>query len=166
MGMKTMKMKGWMACAAIMFAVCLVASGMQAMAAEPDGVRDLGHKPTVALVLCGGGAKGAAHIGVIKVLEETGVKVDMVVGTSIGGIVGGLYAMGYDSHKMDSLFRNVDWEFLLSNSVPRREISFDRKQSDEKFLFKVPFSTLYDRNKNLSGKDGNGADEMDVAMFQ
>jgi NTE family protein len=102
---------------------------------------------------------------VIKVLEETGVKVDMVVGTSIGGIVGGLYAMGYDSHKMDSLFRSVDWEHLLSNNVPRREISFDRKQSDEKFLFKVPFSTLYDRNNKLSGKDVNGADEMDVAMF-
>ena len=114
MGMKTMKMKGRMACVAIMLTVGLVAYGMPALAvesvaAEPDGVRDLGHKPTVALVLCGGGAKGAAHIGVIKVLEETGVKVDMVVGTSIGGIVGGLYAMGYDSHKMDSLFRRVDW---------------------------------------------------------
>ena len=126
-----------------------------------SGVRDLGYKPTVALVLCGGGAKGAAHIGVLKVLEETGVKVDMVVGTSIGGIVGGLYAMGYDSHKMDSLFRNVDWEFLLSNSVPRREISFDRKQTDEKYIFKVPFSTLYDRNAKVSGDDG----DMDVAMF-
>ena len=126
-----------------------------------SGIRDLGYKPTVALVLCGGGAKGAAHIGVLKVLEETGVKVDMVVGTSIGGIVGGLYAMGYDSHKMDSLFRNVDWEFLLSNSVPRREISFDRKQTDEKYIFKVPFSTLYDRNARVSGDDG----DMDVAMF-
>ena len=143
-----------------------------AQSAAQTGVRDLGYKPTVALVLCGGGAKGAAHIGVLKVLEETGVKVDMVVGTSIGGIVGGLYAMGYDSHKMDSLFRNVDWEFLLSNSVPRREVSFQRKQMDQKYLFTVPFSTLYDKGNRMlrkgAGVDGSArgdGDDMDVAMF-
>ncbi|MBR5856648.1 MAG: patatin-like phospholipase family protein [Bacteroidales bacterium] len=111
-----------------------------------SGVTDIGRRPKVALVLCGGGAKGAAHVGVIKALEESGVEIDMVLGTSIGGIVGGLYAMGYDSHKMDSLFRNVDWTYLLSNNVPRRDISFDKKLMDDKYLFKVPFATLYDRN--------------------
>lgn len=131
-----------------------------------QGIKDPGYKPRVALVLCGGGAKGAAHVGVIKALEESGVEVDLVVGTSIGGIVGGLYAMGYDSYKMDSLFRNVDWTYLLSNHVPRRDVSFDRKQMDEKYLFKVPFATLYDRN-NRSARESmkEGENSIEVAML-
>ena len=121
--------------------------------------KDPGHRPKVALVLCGGGAKGAAHVGVIKALEESGVEIDMVVGTSIGGIVGGLYAMGYDSHKMDSLFRNVNWSYLLSNNVPRRDASFDNKQMDDKYLFKLPFATLYDRNNKEIRRKAKKSDE-------
>ncbi|MBQ3174383.1 MAG: patatin-like phospholipase family protein [Bacteroidales bacterium] len=117
-----------------------------------SAIKDPGYRPKVALVLCGGGAKGAAHVGVIKALEESGVEIDMVVGTSIGGIVGGLYAMGYNSHKMDSLFRNVDWSYLLSNSVPRKDLSFDKKQMDDMYLFKLPFATLYDRNSKEQRK--------------
>lgn len=131
-------------------------------------IRDFGRRPKVALVLCGGGAKGAAHVGVIKALEESGVEVDMVLGTSIGGIVGGLYAMGYDSHKMDSLFRNVDWTYLLSNNVPRRDISFEKKQMDDMYLFKIPFATLYDRNnRDVRKKNREGEDITDpsTAMF-
>ena len=130
--------------------------------------KDPGHRPKVALVLCGGGAKGAAHVGVIKALEESGVEIDMVVGTSIGGIVGGLYAMGYDSHKMDSLFRNVNWSYLLSNNVPRRDASFDNKQMDDKYLFKLPFATLYDRNNKEIRRKAKKSDELAnpaTAMF-
>ncbi|MBE6229193.1 MAG: patatin [Bacteroidales bacterium] len=128
-------------------------------------VRDPGRRPKVALVLCGGGAKGAAHVGVIKALEESGVKVDMVVGTSIGGIVGGLFAMGYDSQKMDSLFRSVDWSYLLSNNVPRKDLSFDKKQMDDKYLFKLPFATLYDRNSKEQRKQ-MGEDDLQAAVTQ
>ena len=69
----------------------------------------------VALVLGGGGAKGAAEVGIIKVLEEEGVHIDMVVGTSIGSICGAMYAVGYTGNQMDSLFRSQDWGYLFSD---------------------------------------------------
>lgn len=97
-------------------------------------------RPTVALVLCGGGAKGAAHIGAIKVLEEANVPIDMIVGTSIGGLVGGMYAMGYNAAQLDSIVASCDWGYLLSNNTSsRRDASFERKSLDAKYLLKVPF---------------------------
>ena len=69
----------------------------------------------VGLVLGGGGAKGAAEVGVLKVLEEAGIPIDYIAGTSIGAIVGGLYAIGYDAADIDSLYRNQNWIFLLSD---------------------------------------------------
>jgi len=81
-------------------------------AAEPAGER-----LKVGLVLGGGGAKGAAEVGVLKVIEEVGIPIDYIAGTSIGSIVGGLYAMGYDSHDLDSLFVNQDWLLLFTGNV-------------------------------------------------
>ena len=74
-------------------------------------------RPTVALVLSGGGAKGAAHIGVIRYVESLGIPVDMVLGTSMGGLVGGLYALGYTPDQMDTLIRGIDWQWALSESL-------------------------------------------------
>lgn len=74
----------------------------------------------VGLVLGGGGAKGAAEIGVLKVLEEADIPIDYIAGTSIGAIVGGLYAIGYNAAELDSLYRNQDWLFLLSDQVKRK----------------------------------------------
>ena len=73
----------------------------------------------VGVVLSGGGAKGVAHIGVLKVLEKAGIPVDVIVGTSMGSIVGGLYAIGYSADQLDSLVRVQDWMFLLSDKVNR-----------------------------------------------
>ena len=78
----------------------------------------------VGLVLSGGGAKGVAHIGVLKVLEEAGIPIDCIVGTSMGSIVGGLYAIGYDACAMDTLVRCQDWPFLLSDKVYRYNLPF------------------------------------------
>ena len=78
----------------------------------------------VGLVLGGGGAKGAAEVGVLKVLEEAGIPIDYIAGTSIGAIVGGLYAIGYDAADIDSLYRNQDWLFLLSDQVKRESETF------------------------------------------
>lgn len=103
-------------------------------------------RPTVALVLCGGGAKGAAHIGAIKVLEEANVPIDMIVGTSIGGLVGGMYAMGYTASELDSIVSGCDWNYLLSNNTSRRDASFDRKSLDSKYLLKVPFYKISGEN--------------------
>lgn len=97
------------------------------------------HRPAVALVLSGGGAKGAAHIGVIRYLEAIGMPVDMVLGTSMGGLVGGLYALGYDVGQLDSLVRHMDWSYALSDRVPREYISYAETKYREKYLLSFPF---------------------------
>lgn len=102
------------------------------------------HRPTVALVLSGGGAKGAAHISVIRVLESYGIPVDMVLGTSMGGLIGGLYALGYTPDQMDSLVRNMDWGWAFSDELPREYVSYADMKYKEKYLISVPF--YYERD--------------------
>lgn len=85
-----------------------------------DGVDSLSDGSSkVALVLGGGGAKGAAHVGVLKVIEEAGIHPDIIVGTSIGGIVGGLYSIGYKAAELDSLFHSQQWLQLFTNEAIR-----------------------------------------------
>lgn len=93
----------------------------------------------VALVLGGGGAKGVAHIGVIKVLEEAGIPIDMIAGTSMGAIVGGLYAIGYSPEEIESMVRNQDWEMLLSDRVKRSSQFFPEKENSERYILSLPF---------------------------
>lgn len=94
----------------------------------------------VGLVLGGGGAKGAAEVGVLKVLEEAKIPVDYIAGTSIGAIVGGLYAIGYAPADLDSLFRTQDWAFLLSDQVKRESTTFQSREESEVYLIQVPLS--------------------------
>lgn len=94
----------------------------------------------VGLVLGGGGAKGAAEVGVLKVLEEIGMPVDYIAGTSIGSIVGGLYAIGYTPEELDSLFRTQNWTYLLSDQVKRESKSFTYKRDEEAYILRIPFS--------------------------
>ena len=112
---------------------------------ESKGQINLGqHKKDikVGLVLCGGGAKGVSHIGVIKRLEELQIKPDLIVGTSMGALVGGLYAMGYDSKQMDSIVTTADWDHLLSDNVKRSDVGFSKKQADDMFFLNIPFYSL------------------------
>lgn len=92
----------------------------------------------VGLVLSGGGAKGVAHIGVLKVMERAGIPVDYIAGTSMGSIVGGLYAVGYDAAALDSLVRHQNWMVLLSDKVYRYHLPFSQKESEEKYLLSIP----------------------------
>ena len=110
-------------------------------------------RPKVALVLCGGGAKGAAHVGALRVLEQANVPIDLIVGTSIGGLVGGMYAMGYTARQLDSIFSVSDWRYLLSdNPSSRKDASFATKMGDDKYLVKIPFySFLASRNSEKEG---------------
>lgn len=96
-------------------------------------------RPTVALVLSGGGAKGAAHISVIKHLEREGIPIDLVLGTSIGGLVGGLYACGYDGEQLEAIIKSLDWDKLLYDSNPRRYDALSQKDYDRQFLLSIPF---------------------------
>ena len=97
------------------------------------------YRPTVALVLSGGGAKGAAHVGVIKYIEELGIPVDMVLGTSIGGLVGGLYSLGYPVETIDSLMTHMDWEWVLSDELSREYVSYSDMKYKEKYMISIPF---------------------------
>ena len=96
-------------------------------------------RPTVALVLSGGGAKGAAHVGVMEYIEELGIPVDMVLGTSMGGLIGGLYSLGYTVPEIDSLVRNMDWKWALSDELSREYISYTDIKYKEKYLLSIPF---------------------------
>lgn len=89
----------------------------------------------VAVVLSGGGAKGMAHIGALKVLERAGIPVDIITGTSMGSLVGGLYAIGYDANTLDSLVRAQDWSYLLSDRENMsRQSLVDRKKQNTYML--------------------------------
>ena len=96
-------------------------------------------RPRIAIVLSGGGAKGTAHIGALKVLEEIGVPIDMIVGTSMGSIIGGLYAIGYTTEQLDSIFRTQDWNTLLSDKVHRKTLNLQSKEQNSQYILSVPF---------------------------
>jgi len=100
-----------------------------------DGATDQ-NRPKIGLVLSGGGARGAAHVGVLKVLEQNQIPVDVIAGTSFGAIIGGLYASGYSAVELEGILANIDWKESLSGRAPRDERSFRRKQDDSGFLIK------------------------------
>ncbi len=106
-------------------------------------------RPTVALVLSGGGAKGAASVGVLKYLEQYDLPIDMVVGTSIGGLVGAMYALGYEADYLDSLFRNMDWGLVLSDRVDKKYVPYSRIRYKEKYILSFPFYYKADDYKNF-----------------
>jgi NTE family protein len=112
--------------------LCIALVAPPARASEPAPPE--AERPKLALVLSGGGARGVAHVGVLKVLEELHVVPDMVVGTSMGAVVGGLYAAGWRPDQIEELVRTVDWEGVFTDAVPRRDKSFRRKQDDRPVL--------------------------------
>lgn len=97
-------------------------------------------RPKVAVVLSGGGAKGMAHIGALKVIEKAGIPVDYVVGTSMGAIVGGLYSIGYTPEQLDSLVNIQDWKFLLSDAPNPKDVLLDDRLQSERYVFSIPFT--------------------------
>lgn len=96
----------------------------------------------VGLVLSGGGAKGLAHIGALKVMEESGVKIDYIGGTSMGAIVGALYASGYTANQLDSIFRSIDFEKLIQDNLPRSAKTFYEKEASERYAITLPFNNF------------------------
>lgn len=100
------------------------------------------NRPKVGLVLSGGGAKGFAHIGVLKVLEEAGVKIDYIGGTSMGAVIGGLYASGYSASQIDSIFQSTNFDELLNDFIPRSSKNFYEKRNDELYALVLPFNNL------------------------
>jgi NTE family protein len=107
-------------------------------------------RPKVALVLSGGGAKGFSHIGVLKVLEEEGIPIDIIVGTSIGSLVGGIYSLGYTAQEMEDICNTQDWQSLLLDDFPREYLSRADRTLQERYLFGIETNEI----KNLTLPQG------------
>ncbi|WP_185288166.1 patatin-like phospholipase family protein [Chryseobacterium lactis] len=90
------------------------------------------------LALSGGGAKGFAHIGILKMIDSLGIKVDYITGTSMGGILGGLYAMGYNADQLKSTIYKVDWNRILSNKIPYNKVNISEKDEYDKYILEFP----------------------------
>lgn len=112
--------------------VLLIILSIGALSAQP--------RKKIAVVLSGGGAKGVAHVGALKVIENMGIPVDYIVGTSIGAIVGGLYSVGYNSQQLDSIIRNNDWLSLISDKTAREKVPFPFKNDHDRFIASLSLS--------------------------
>lgn len=113
--------------------------------AQADDTIAPAKRPTVGLVLSGGGAKGFAYIGLLKVIHEAGLPIDYIGGTSIGSIIGGLYAIGYHPDSIAKIVRSIDWDALMTDRIERKYISYEEKEFGEKFIITLPIS-----NKSLT----------------
>lgn len=101
-------------------------------------------KPKIALVLSGGGARGIAHLGVIKELETNGIKPDYIVGTSVGAVVGGLYASGYSTEELEYILKSTDWNeiFSFNQSSERENLFLDQKEIEDRSVINLRFNNF------------------------
>ncbi len=115
----------------------LLAAALLLALAAPAPAAAVHHRPKLGLALSGGGAKGMAHIGILQVLEDMGVRVDYIAGTSMGAIIGGLYAAGYSPAQMLKIVQHVDWADAFSSNPRRRLLRYDQKGKQARYLFEV-----------------------------
>ena len=108
-----------------------------AVAAEPAAIAPP-ERPRIGLVLSGGGSRGLAHVGVLQALEEQHIPIDAIVGTSMGAVVGGLYASGKTAAEIDTFMRGIDWSVAFRDRPARDTLNFRRKQDDREFLVRFP----------------------------
>ncbi len=99
-------------------------------------------RPKIGLVLSGGGAKGIAHVRVLQVLDSLGIVPDYIAGTSMGSIVGGLYATGYTANQIDSITRAMPWDKMFSNSISFTEINIEEKDEFGRYIYELPLKGL------------------------
>ena len=140
--------------------------------AKMDSIRQ--YRPTVAVVLGGGGARGMAHLGVLRYIEEMGIPIDLVGGTSMGGLVSGLYSLGFGAEYLDSLVRAIDWTVMMSDKIPDSFQTYKVRRNKERFALTIPFhyddedmrtriarQTHFDRNYEQSDtRTGDMSQEM------
>ena len=119
-----------------LFVMSLTASSQTSV----DTIKDIPHRPKVGVVLCGGGAKGFSQIRILKMIDEAGVPVDYIGGTSIGSIVGALYAVGYDPDDMEEIVRKQDWNQIIYDRFSRSYSPVENKMQDRQYLATFPVS--------------------------
>ncbi|WP_434481290.1 patatin-like phospholipase family protein [Xylanibacter caecicola] len=123
---------------------------LSAFAGAAEEQHDVPRKK-VAVVLSGGGAKGMAHIGALRVIERAGIPIDYIAGTSMGAIVGGLYSIGYDTKMLDSLIRAQDWKFLLSDKADIHGRSLANRQKQHTYILSKPITPALKDNVAAGG---------------
>lgn len=96
-------------------------------------------RPKIGVVLSGGGAKGLAHIGILKAIDSAGLKVDYITGTSMGSIIGGLYAIGYSADSIEKITRKINWDLILSNQSNMRSLIMEEKEEYSKYDIELPW---------------------------
>jgi NTE family protein len=96
-------------------------------------------RPKIGLTLSGGGAKGLAHIGILQAIDSAGLKIDYITGTSMGSIVGGLYAAGYSGDDVEKIARKLDWGLIFSTAPQLDAISIEEKSEYQKYAIEIPF---------------------------
>lgn len=122
----------------VLFYICLLMAGSAFAQQDSLPQKDL----KVGLVLSGGGAKGLAHIGALKKIDEAGIRVDYIAGTSMGAIVGSLYAAGYTPHQLDSIFRETNFNTLIQDDLPRNVKTFYERKDSERYTLTLPFDNF------------------------
>ncbi|MBR6292837.1 MAG: patatin-like phospholipase family protein [Bacteroidales bacterium] len=142
-------------------------------------------RPRVAVVLSGGGAKGVAHIGALKVIEEAGIPIDIICGTSMGALVGGLYALGYSPAELDSIVRAQDWTTMLSDRIDPDLLSLHQREEQNTYALirgiasdrpqtgglirgrnlMALFHQLCDNRLSYFSPSGNPRDSIDFKLF-
>ncbi|KAB8040217.1 patatin-like phospholipase family protein [Janthinobacterium aquaticum] len=148
------------ACVAALCCLPLTVLGAPAPTEAPAPDSAATARPRIALVLSGGGARGFAHIGVLKVLQELHVPVDMVVGTSMGGVVGGAYAAGASVAELEKMTRETNWERVVADRPPRDELSFRRREEDLLLSSRIEFGVSGNGISTPPAAAGNAALEM------
>lgn len=126
-----MRNASWLWASLLLIGVCT----QTGYASEAD-IR-LSQRPKIGLALSGGGARGAAHVGVLKILEQMRIPIDYIAGTSMGSIIGGLYASGMTPEQIENALKHMDWEHIFNDDPPRADRSFRRKLDDYLYLVKA-----------------------------
>ncbi len=131
------------------FWLALLLAWISGMASAQTDSNALNRKK-VAVVLSGGGAKGMAHIGAMKVLERAGIPIDIVTGTSMGSIIGGLYAIGYNAQSLDSMVRVQDWSYVITDRENLRRQSLNDRRKQNTYVYSTGM-TIGKRNMQAGG---------------
>lgn len=137
----------------LIFAVTVILSlaaisSLNTLQAQTTNKKD---RPKVAVVLSGGGAKGSAHVGALKVIEEMGIPVDMVVGTSMGSLVSGIYSIGYSANEIDSIIKLQNWSQIIYDKNDPSKRSIVERQDDNRYFFNLSFQNLRKMQRSRQG---------------
>jgi len=129
-------------------ALLLLAAALQGATGETPSQ---GHRPRLALALSGGGARGIAHVGVLRALEDNGLRPDAIAGTSVGAVIGALYATGIDGERLEGIVSSFDWESLFSGRPERRLVPVTQRLDDLPALFSLGLEDGNRRSRSSGG---------------